>query len=75
MRLTGPRVYALRVLHAVGGSARYSNTTSLEDRTVYWQTANWLAEEGLAKVSGSRCTLTPKGADVACSLSEQLKLL
>jgi hypothetical protein len=47
-KLTAPRRVALWVL--AEGPARYSNATTRDpdNRTVYWQSADWLIANGLA---------------------------
>ncbi|MGL4298574.1 MAG: hypothetical protein ACRCW4_05810 [Candidatus Neomicrothrix subdominans] len=44
---TKARYRALETLILNGGKARVSNRT--EARSVYWQTARWLVERGLAR--------------------------
>ena len=52
------------------GEARYSNTTNAATGDVYWQTANWLVESGLAYYpSGSSVLhLTQAGRALALRL-------
>lgn len=65
---TVPRAHALAVL-ADHGTARESNRTDSDgEGRIYWQTANWLVEEGYADLRvgpvGWWYDLTAKGRDL-----------
>lgn len=47
--LTRARIKALAVLD-VRCTARYSNATSSIKGTVYWQSADWLSQQGLVRI-------------------------
>lgn len=48
-RMTDPRRRALGVLREYPGPVRISNVTDLKRGFVYWQTATWLVDAGLAE--------------------------
>lgn len=48
-RLTPARLRALLVLAAHDGTARESNSTSIESGLIYWQSLDWLLSEGYAE--------------------------
>ncbi len=57
LKLTPARRKALEVLaerHAKGRSGRVSNITNAGEGLVYWQSANWLVDQGLAEPVGGR---------------------
>ena len=70
--LTAPRRTALLVLYDLDPCpARYSNRTDLEDLEVYWQSADWLVQKGLARLvvdRGCRVRITAAGRRLAGEL-------
>lgn len=64
---TSARLAALDTLWAHDPEpCRYSNVTNNERGYVYWQTANWLAQEGLAEIiAHAEVRLTEAGRDEA----------
>jgi hypothetical protein len=65
LRLTPARREGLAVLY-LQGHARISNVTSRDRRVVYWQTAGWLVDEGLAELQGAdELVITPYGSRIA----------
>ena len=67
-RWTTARRQALAVLYFNDSHARFSNETSLAKAYVYWQSANWLASQGLATIHGEEVVLTALGLEVAGEL-------
>ena len=71
VKITPARKRALQALHAAGTPLRISNETN--DACVYWQTAAWLQDEGLAVTtwssSGTQLQLTDAGRHIASGLS------
>jgi hypothetical protein len=69
MRLSEPRRRALAALRAWDGehgACRVSNVTDVDAGYVYWQTARWLVDHGLARPSGpDHIALTAAGRDLA----------
>lgn len=75
MKVTPPRRRGLAVLARFDGprsprTARVSNTTDAELGYVYWQTANWLVDEGLAyyPTGSTLLALTNKGRAAVAEL-------
>jgi hypothetical protein len=65
IRLTPARREGLAVLY-LQGHARISNVTSRDHRLVYWQTAAWLVDEGLAEhADPDELLITPYGSRIA----------
>lgn len=73
VKMTPPRRRGLAVLLAAdraGADARVSNQTSMPGLRIYWQVADWLAKQGLARhqlmaAGGERVWLTDDGRQLA----------
>lgn len=58
---TAARRLGLCVLVNHGGTSVYSNRTSPGENKVYWQTADWMRNNGIVTQTWERLTLTELG--------------
>ena len=73
MRLTPARRHALDILAHTDrhhGTTRISNTTTPDPPAIYWQTAGWLEQAGLAAITGQWIAITAAGRDLHYRLLE-----